>query len=133
MFTTFAHIGFLATDGGMCSISNSVCDFGNYGLVSRGFWFIPHSTGVVSQDYRSTLVSVKINEPGAGYTSAPTVTITGGGGTGAAAVAFVNNGVVTSITVTNQGSGFTFKPTLVLTGGGGSGATAEAIISGVSS
>jgi parallel beta-helix repeat protein len=62
--------------------------------------------------------------PGSGYTSAPTVTITGGGGTGAAATALVYGGQVVAIFVTNQGSGYTSSPTIGLSGGGGSGATA---------
>lgn len=51
---------------------------------------------------------------GEGYTSAPTVTITGGGGTGATAQAVVSGGSVTSITVTNGGSGYTSAPTVTI-------------------
>ena len=61
---------------------------------------------------------------GVGYTSAPTVTISGGGGTGATATAVIANGRVTGITVTAPGSGYTTDPTVAITGGGGSGATA---------
>jgi subtilase family serine protease len=43
---------------------------------------------------------------GTGYVTAPTVTITGGGGSGATATATVTNGGVTSYTVTNGGSGY---------------------------
>lgn len=51
--------------------------------------------------------SVVITDGGSGYTSAPTVTITGTGGTGATATATVTDGVVTSVTVTAQGSAYT--------------------------
>ena len=61
-----------------------------------------------------------------GYTSAPTVTITGGGGFGATATATVSGGVVTAITVTNPGRNYSSTPTVAITGGGGTGATGTA-------
>lgn len=61
------------------------------------------------------------------------VTITGGGGTGATAVATVVNGSVSGILVTKGGSGYSTTPTVTITAGLGSGATAETelIIGGV--
>jgi lambda family phage minor tail protein L len=59
---------------------------------------------------------------GSGYTSAPSVSISGGGGTNGAATATVSGGKVTKVTVTNSGSGYTSTPTASLSGGGGSGA-----------
>lgn len=49
---------------------------------------------------------IVITDGGSGYTSAPTVTITGGG-SGAVGTATVNNGIVTGVTVSNQGTGYT--------------------------
>lgn len=63
-----------------------------------------------------------ITAPGSGYTN-PTVDISGGNGTGAAATATVAGGQVVGITVTNPGTGYTISPTITITGGGGSGAT----------
>ena len=77
--------------------------------------------------------SVAITSGGSGYSSEPTVAITGGGGTGATAVATVANGVVTGVTVTNEGSGYTSAPTISFTGAGGSGATATAYVGYVQS
>jgi hypothetical protein len=65
---------------------------------------------------------------GSGYTSAPTVSITGGGGTGAAASASVKNGSVTSIAVTAAGSGYNSPPAVSFYGGGGSGAQATVTV-----
>ena len=65
---------------------------------------------------------------GSGYTSAPTVTISGGGGSGAAVTANVVGGAVTTYTITNAGSGYTSNPTVTVSGGGGSGAVAYANI-----
>jgi hypothetical protein len=63
------------------------------------------------------------------YTSAPTVSITGGGGTGATAKAFISAGKVIQVKVLNGGSGYTSDPTITFTGGGGNGAVASAMLS----
>ncbi|WP_199345044.1 MULTISPECIES: phage tail sheath C-terminal domain-containing protein [Nostoc] len=73
---------------------------------------------------------ITIDSAGTGYTSAPTVVLTGGAGTGATARATLSPGVVTGITITTGGTGYTSAPTVVLTGGGGTGATATATVSG---
>lgn len=65
---------------------------------------------------------------GSGYTSAPSVSFSGGGGFGASATATVSGGKVTGISITNAGSGYTSLPTISFSGGGGSGATAAAYI-----
>jgi formylglycine-generating enzyme required for sulfatase activity len=51
---------------------------------------------------------------GSGYTTAPIVTIFGGGGSGAMAVATVSGGAVTGIKVSNPGSGYTNTPTVTI-------------------
>jgi autotransporter-associated beta strand protein len=51
------------------------------------------------------------------YSTAPTVTITDGGGSGATATAVLTNGIVTSITLTNAGAGYTSSPTIAFSGG----------------
>lgn len=71
----------------------------------------------------------KVTAGGTGYTTAPTVGITGGGGTGAAATAVILNGAVIDLIWTNVGSGYTTAPTIGFTGGGGTGAAATAVIS----
>ncbi|MFK3973776.1 phage tail tube protein [Pseudomonas sp. NPDC087358] len=74
----------------------------------------------------NALESVNVTAGGTGYTTAPTVAITGGGGTGATAVATVSAGKVTGITITNPGTGYTGTPTVAFTGAGtGAAATAE--------
>jgi len=68
------------------------------------------------------VTAVTVGAGGTGYTSAPTVTITGrNGGSGATATATVSGGAVTGITVVLQGD---YLPTLSITGGSGAGATA---------
>lgn len=65
---------------------------------------------------------------GSGYTSAPSVSFSGGAGTGAAGTAVIANGRVTGITITAGGSGYTSAPTIAFTGGGGTGAAATAVL-----
>jgi hypothetical protein len=65
-----------------------------------------------------TVSSVSVDNPGSGYTSAPAVTFSGGGGTLAAATAVIDpsTGMVTAINVTNPGKGYTSVPTVHITG-----------------
>lgn len=71
--------------------------------------------------------TLSVTNGGSGYTTAPTVAISGGGGSGAAATATVAaSGSVTSLTLTNPGTGYTAAPTVTLAGGDGAGATAVA-------
>jgi hypothetical protein len=60
------------------------------------------------------VTTITVKTGGTGYTSAPTITLSGGGGSGAQATATVTNGVVTAITVTNQGSNYTSAPTVTI-------------------
>ncbi|HEY0667951.1 MAG TPA: RagB/SusD family nutrient uptake outer membrane protein [Sphingobacteriaceae bacterium] len=66
---------------------------------------------------------------GSKYTSAPVVSITGGGGTGATAKAFVSGGKVVRIKVLTEGSGYTTPPVVTLSGGGGSGTVITPLLS----
>jgi hypothetical protein len=75
-----------------------------------------------------TVSAVTVTSGGTGYTSAPTVSFTGGGGTGATATATIAGGVVTGVNITNIGSGYTSAPTVAFSGGGGTGAAATATV-----
>jgi hypothetical protein len=68
------------------------------------------------------------NNAGSGYTSAPQVTISGGGGTGAQAVAVVVGGAVVDVVITDPGTGYTSPPSITFSGGGGTGADYDATI-----
>lgn len=69
---------------------------------------------------------VTITNAGTGYTSAPTVSASGGSGSGATFTATVAGGLVTGIQITNGGSGYAAGDavTLGFSGGGGSAAAA---------
>jgi hypothetical protein len=77
----------------------------------------------------ATVISLALGAGGTGYTSAPTVGFTGGGGTGASATAVLTGGSVTGFAGLVGGEGFTSAPTISFTGGGGTGAAAIAQIS----
>lgn len=77
----------------------------------------------------SAVEAVIVTAVGTGYTSAPTVGFTGGGGSGAAGTAVLESGVVVRVDMTNPGTGYTSAPTVGFTGGGGSGAAATAVMS----
>ena len=53
------------------------------------------------------MVVLLSQDGGSGYNFVPDVTITGGGGSGAKAIATVDSGEVTAITITQKGSGYT--------------------------
>ena len=82
--------------------------------------------GVLSAAPQS-VSSVSVTTLGYAYTSAPSCTLTGGGGSGAACTASLS-GVVSSVTGAKAGSGYTSYPTCTLTGGGGTGASCFAYI-----
>lgn len=93
-------------------------------------WAVGWSDGKTAPTFAapSTVQSIAVTNGGSGYTTAPTVAFTGGGGTGAAATATVADGVVTGITITNPGSGYTSAPSVTFSGGSGTGAAATAVI-----
>ncbi|NII29373.1 RagB/SusD family nutrient uptake outer membrane protein [Pseudoflavitalea sp. X16] len=78
--------------------------------------------------YGEGVKTITVNTQGTGYTAATTVTITGGGGSGATAVPTISSGKITAITITNIGQQYTSAPSVTITGAG-SGATATATIS----
>lgn len=126
-FTTFCTYSFKAASGSYCNISNSVSDFGLYGLVSKGYWHVPFTTGTVTTSLASSVSSVSVTDGGSGYAVAPTVSLVGGGGAGATAEAQMDGGKVVGVVVTNGGTGYTSVPTVVFSAGA---ATATATLSG---
>jgi len=62
------------------------------------------------------IASIALGQPGYGYSSAPTVTITDSTGIGATATASETGGVVIGFTVTAGGSGYSSTPTVTVAG-----------------
>ena len=79
----------------------------------------------IPQSYTG-ISSVSVTNPGTGYTTSPTITITGDG-IGATAEAVIVNGSIQKINITNRGIDYT-RAIITITGGNGYGATADAVI-----
>jgi hypothetical protein len=89
---------------------------------------LPGLYRILQMPTSTNVVGTFVTAVGTGYTTAPTVTFSGGGGTGATGTAIVDGGAVVGILITNAGTGYTTAPTITFTGGGGTGATATAIV-----
>ncbi len=96
-------------------ISDPGSDYGNYRLPATD---------------ASTVRRVLISTGGSGYTSAATVSFTGGGGSGATGQLLVVGGVVAGVNITNPGTGYTTAPAVTIfdVAGGGSGAAGTAVV-----
>lgn len=125
-----------ATTGG--TFSNSVNQIEFAQLNNKLFWtdgssYLQFTDGTDNHRQGTSIASITVTNEGSGYTSVPTVTIgtpTAGYGTTATAIATVGAGnKVTAITVTHAGSGYITAPSVTITGGGGSNAAATANIS----
>ena len=88
-------------------------DSAYYGVYNQN----PHK--FYSDNYKYQIDSIEIGTAGQGYTVAPEIIISGGGGSGAEATAYINDGGVTRIVVTKGGSGYYYTPTVTIQGGGG--------------
>lgn len=122
-FTVFTSTGFLTTAGGYLSISNSVSDFGINGCIADGFYPVAYTNAVPAQNYYSSVGSVTINNPGSGYTSAPSVIFeppTGPGGVTATGIAQVDltTGQIAAVSILTNGSGYEQVPQITFSGGG---------------
>jgi hypothetical protein len=78
-----------------------------------------------------SVTGVNITTGGTNYATAPLVEFSGGEGSGAAATAVVEDGVVVAVNITSPGTGYTAAPDVAfVVPGQGSGATAAATLSG---
>ena len=82
----------------------------------------------VKVDVREVISEINVTNQGSSYSSPPTVTLSGGGGSGATAVAIVEDQKVVRVEVRDAGSGYTSAPSVSFSGGGGSSAAATAVI-----
>jgi hypothetical protein len=102
---------------GGSSSTNSI-----YGAAKRGVF-------IWAKENTRQIESITISNAGAGYTSAPTVTIDAPtGAVTATATPVVVNGQIVRIDVVNAGAGYGAAPTVTITDGTGTGATAVASI-----
>ena len=93
------------------------------GLVTKGKMYVAEKSGIEEVTYSQNgkgVQSITITDGGAGYTSAPTIVISGGGNpiTTATATCTVSGGEINTVTITDPGNGYTSNPTISVTGGG---------------
>lgn len=96
--------------------------------VASGSAAIQSIRSLNADNYAPYVTFLKLTAGGSGYTSAPTVTISGGGGSGATAIAYIYNGAVIGFRMQTLGSGYSSAPAVSFSGGGGSGAAATAVV-----
>jgi len=126
----------IAGTSGPTTVSGNLTAVTNNGTISQsrnvsvsGNTTFSTGTGNISLDAPAVLTSFT---SGSGYTAAPTVTISGGGGTGAVATISSFNtttGAIGGFTITNPGSGYTSAPSVTFSGGG-AGVTSATIATG---
>ncbi len=119
--------GFAATVGlGVSSANILVNGGGSYSGAPTVTFSAPNvgfntATGQFGGAVGGVLQDFTITNPGSGYFTRPTVTITGGGGAGAAVT--ITEMIVTDITINNTGFGVTTVPTAQIISTVGSGAS----------
>jgi hypothetical protein len=74
-------------------------------------------TSIANGTKLTGVLGVTVTNGGSAYTTPPTVTLTGGAGSGATAVALLYRGVVVYVRITNEGTGYTSAPTVVFSSG----------------
>jgi FtsP/CotA-like multicopper oxidase with cupredoxin domain len=99
-------------------------------IVTPGVYARIQDTSLNITGTATSVGNITVLAGGTGYTSVPTISFIGGGGSGATATATLVGGAVTAITINNGGSGYTFAPTVSIIGGGGTGAVAYAMLTG---
>ena len=134
MFTTYCTFGFKTSGGGFANISNSVVDFGLQGIISKRNYRDTYTSALVLSAGTSNVAGFTVTIPGSGYTTAPVVTISGGGGSGASGSAIITSGQVVALNLESSGSGYSSVPSVSIalpSTPGGVGATATAVLSGL--
>lgn len=58
--------------------------------------------------------SITINNSGIGYSTTPSISVSGGGGVGASLIAVISGSKLTSVTISSGGSGYTSSPTIII-------------------
>ena len=116
-------VGFQITNAGTGYLPGDVVQLAFSG---GGTNSTPILTSLISS---GSVAYIELLSSGNGYTAAPTVNVTGGGGTGATATATLSGTSIGAITVMSGGTGYTSTPAVTFTISG-SGATASSTTSG---
>ena len=100
-------------------------------VIPRRDWVAEVVYDMYDDRYSDEVIGVNVVSGGDGYININevTLTLTGGGGTGATAeVSEIVSGAIAGVVLTNPGTGYTSKPTINIVSPAGTGARLEAVI-----
>lgn len=97
-------------------------------VIPRVNWVVNTMYDMYDDQYSTEVQGINIIAGGSGFTSLPTITITGGGGTGAAFTPVVYDGRIIGVDLVSRGTGYTSEPNVTVTGGSGTGAVLKAVV-----
>lgn len=97
-------------------------------VIPRRNWISNTIYDMYDDEYCNEILGINIISGGAGFTSLPTITISGGGGTGASFTPVVLDGQIIDVDLVSRGINYTSTPTVTVTGGGGVGANLQAVL-----
>ena len=99
-------------------------------VIQRNNWTSGTRYDMYDNEYNTEILGLNITNGGTGYLTIPTITITGGGGSGAVFTGVIDtgSGKLVGADLVSRGYGYTSTPTVTITGGGGSGAVANAVL-----
>jgi len=124
MIVSSASAGTYIPDG---TIIQAVDAVGNTFTVSPACWIPAGAT--VSSTVVATIASITITNGGSGYTTPPTITISGGGAiVQGIATCTVSNGAIDTVTIVSPGYGYTSQPLVTLSPGGDNNAVLTVVL-----
>jgi hypothetical protein len=93
-------------DTGIDEIDDIERDFSNITTLNLGITTRQQATGTVTVDSSGSISGANVTLAGTGYNTAPSVSITGGGGTGGIVESTIEDGGVVSLSIVNGGTGY---------------------------
>tara|TARA_B100000902_G_scaffold124611_1_gene124435 strand:+ start:1621 stop:3027 length:1407 start_codon:yes stop_codon:yes gene_type:complete len=93
-------------DTGIEEIDDIERDFSNITTLNLGITTRQQATGTVTVDSSGSISGANVTLAGTGYNTAPSVSITGGGGTGGIVESTIEDGGVVSLSIVNGGTGY---------------------------
>ena len=121
-----ASVGLGVTSSGLISFGGQNYTFAPTVVFSSPDVGVNTATGQFSDIFDGVLSNFEILNTGSGYLTPPTITITSGGGTGAAVT--ITQMVLTNVTVNNTGFGVTVVPSISVISPIGSGVSVSALM-----
>lgn len=87
-------------------------------VIPRKNWTSNNVYDMYDDEYSNEIIGINIISGGVGFNSLPTITLSGGGGSGAAFTPVIFEGEIIGVDLVSKGTGYTSVPTVTVTGGG---------------